>query len=319
MEPDLFESNLTPLLNYIRLGSLVTYFLFNYLLNLYMSIIAKPLVTLFELHLHSKIDAHFEYSIGVRIVLIQLCLIVIISFSFLVLIFLQSGRLMLDRWLEVVLNLYALSSPVAFLSYATQCAGLLVARSTVTTKTSNNNNNNQGDQSDEQFSNFIESLLVMGGMMRRMSSLLGLAIMVILFNATIVCIGTLCLMVANFRVSYPSVIGAFIYIILLACLCSASVNVSEVAHEVADQFKLIIYRRQRETGGLAGAGAGASSIDCSALACKLIMLNTLPAECHISPLGLFALSRGFMLTFCGLVLSYSVIIIQTNETTNNPC
>lgn len=55
--------------------------------------------------------------------------------------------------------------------------------------------------------------------------------------------------------------------------------------------------------------------DCHLISSQLLILGSLEKSLRMSPLNLFYLTRSYIVTFLAFTLSYSVILIQTSEST----
>ena len=111
------KNSLAPLVNYVRLSSLLVYFCFSYFLNLYMGFVARPIIKLIKHELLPLVEPEVEYYIGTRIALVQAIIISLISIVFQLLLYSQFNAILWDRWLENFFNLYSLTSSVTIIAY----------------------------------------------------------------------------------------------------------------------------------------------------------------------------------------------------------
>lgn len=118
--------SLTPLVNAIRFSSLCVYFLSSYLLNVYLSFLARPLIVLIEKDLFPYMNSKTEHCIGFRIALCQLVIVLVLSAIFQTLLFVHYNEMAYARWFENIVNLYSLSSPVTLIAYVNYCCGHLI-------------------------------------------------------------------------------------------------------------------------------------------------------------------------------------------------
>lgn len=302
------QKSLTPLVNYIRFASLMVYFLFSYLLNIYLGFMSRPLIALVAQTIQPALNAEAEHRIGARIALVQLIAVLILSAIFQGLLYSNFGQIQWIRLLENLLNLYSLSSTVTLIAYVNFCCGCLLHSTSLARSSSKVGHENVSDLS---FGQYIECLQHVSQVIREATKLLAPAILVVIFNAAIVNISSLTLLVADFQTSYfISIIGIIDYNTLLISLCLVSSHAFEKASDICEAYKEDIYRDENRAGLVPGdRGNGA----------RLVMLNTLPTRCGMSPYGLFCVSKPFMVSFFAFILSYSVILIQTSESAPPTC
>lgn len=200
-----------------------------------------------------------------------------------------------DRWLENLLNLYSLSSPVTTIAYFTFSIAHII-------KTTGDTGN---------LSLYIRRLMLLAPVISRLSYLLGPAILVVIFNATIVCISSLCLLVADFDSTYfISTVGFLAFSVLVISMVIVSSFAYDTAKKVNSQFEEKLYLAVCRADEGNGEESAANT---SLVASQLTILGTLAENMTMSPFGIFHLHRYFIASFFSFMLSYSVILIQTSE------
>src|SRR5699024_592588 len=100
-----------------RFCSLLVYFCFSYVLNLYMGFVSRPLIRLLKHEIMPLLHPEVEHRIGTGIALVQGIVITCLTVIFQLLLYGKFGTFLWDRWLENVLNLYSLSSPITAIAY----------------------------------------------------------------------------------------------------------------------------------------------------------------------------------------------------------
>lgn len=288
------QKALTPLVDYIRFFSLFVYFCFSYILNLYMGAVSRSLIKLLRNDLYPLLDSEAEHRIGTGIALVQGVIIAMLSSIFQLLLYTRFDAIQWDRWLENILNMYSLSSPVTSIAYI----NFSIAHIIRTTGETGN------------LSLYIRRLMILGPVICRLSYLLGPAIFVVILNATIVCIASLCLLFADFGSTYfISVIGFLVFAVVLIAMVLVSSYAYETTKEVNSQFQERLYLAVCQ----AEEGSGEHSVDTTLVASQLNILTSLAENMTMSPFGIFHLHRSYITTFFSFMLSYSVILIQTSE------
>lgn len=217
-----------------------------------------------------------------------------LSLIFQLLLYCRFHAIQWDRWLENILNLYSLSSPVTSIAYF----NFSIAHIIQTT----------GDTGN--ISLYIRRLMLLGPVICRLSYLLGPAIFVVILNASIVCISSLCLLVADFNSTYfISIIGFIVFTVTVISLVMVSSYAYETTKKVNTQFEEKLYLDVCQ----ADEGKEESAVNTSLVASQLTILGTLAENMTMSPFGIFHLHRYFIASFFSFMLSYSVILIQTSE------
>lgn len=119
----IFESDITlrPLIRYLRLSSIGTYHVISYALTVYLATIARPVFRLIETEVHPMIDPKAERTIGRKVILCQLSLVIVYSTLFQLLYYLKCSHFVPSVFLETIVNFSAISAPIALIGYINAC------------------------------------------------------------------------------------------------------------------------------------------------------------------------------------------------------
>lgn len=119
----IFESDITlrPLIRYLRLSSIGTYHVISYALTVYLATITRPVFRLIETEVHPMIDSKAERTIGRKVILCQLSLVVVYSTLFQLLYYLKCSHFVPLVFLETIVNFSAISAPIALIGYINAC------------------------------------------------------------------------------------------------------------------------------------------------------------------------------------------------------
>ena len=142
--------------------------------------------------------------------------------------------------------------------------------------------------------------------MQRFTRLISIAIILLILNSLVACIASICLLITDFENTFfISILGIIVYGLLVTSLAFGGSCAFDAAKECSAHFKL------KMALNCCGNSNGEEYQNISS---KLLVLDQLEENIQMCPLGLFALGRSYILTFCGIMFSYSVILIQTSNT-----
>lgn len=287
------EKSMAPLVTYIRFSSLLVYFLFGYLLNLYLGFVMHAVARLVNEEILPFIDNESEYRIGFAVTLIQSIMIFLLCALFQLLLYAYYKHIFVIRWIENIFNLYSLSSPVAILAYLNFSLASIIRNASKV----------------DSLPFYVDRLMQIRVVVERTTCLFGPAFIVLIINSSIVCISSLCLLVSDFRNTFfISIIGFIDYSILLIGLCLIAGYPEEVTKDTMRKFeqRLFLSSVNRTKSDQQNAS-------------ELLTLAKIQQSIQMVPYGLFTLNRNFIMKFYSFVLSNSVILIQTSEGETMSC
>ncbi|KAJ6223797.1 hypothetical protein RDWZM_002342 [Blomia tropicalis] len=292
------EHSTAQLIIYLQFCSMTIFHLFSYVQNVYLWFIAPSLLRLIRNELSPQIESTIERRIGLRIITIEILIITSLVIVLHTAIYLQFRKFYLLRGIDLVFNTFSLFAPIALIGYINYCLCHLIKRSSMPNKI--------------DLSIYIEQLLQVGSMVKRVNHLMGPAILLLISNSLIVCICTVCLSLTDWKNTfYISITGFLIYAMVLFWLVNVSSCIYETGKCANDHFRkrffMILcddhhHNNQRRR-------------DCHLISSQLLILGSLEKSLRMSPLNLFYLTRSYIVTFLAFTLSYSVILIQTSEST----
>jgi len=150
--------------------------------------------------------------------------------------------------------------------------------------------------------------MIVGRVMSQLTSLLGPLIIFLIINSMVVCIASSCLLVTDSSATfYLSIPGFILYSFSFITLIVASSKAFETAKETSSKF---LYRLA--VSACCDGTSKEDDVRRQMIASQMMILNSLEGNVRMAPLGLFYLVPSYILRFFAVMLSYSVILIQTS-------
>jgi len=274
------------------------YYIQSFVINISLLNKGKEILELIKTQSTKLIDSKSERSIGLNIVFIQFILIFVpeITFMFLKLTVLEE-KVLIFRNLIIFIQFFSLlinvSSIIALIAYQSKIISLQLNQMSV---------------------NFLSTDLIeiyrfiwrVNTFVKKFDSLISSKVFMLILNSSVICIAYLCLLTVHFKNK----------LFLVLCIISLSENILLLTalcyscELIPKRIKIFCDKIEESMSEYVSIYTSLNDLNNHLILSKI---NTIKEEIGFTAMGLFKVNSNTILSVFAVILSYSIVLIQTSS------